>query len=159
MPGPPPKRSDQRRRRNVPAAGVPDQADGADVVEVPSADDSWNPVARAWYESLARSGQSVFYEPSDWATAFAVAESMSREFEPQPIVVGTGKDAQVEMHRVAPKAASVAAWLKASSQLMATEADRRRMALELQRSTPDGDEEGGDVTHLDDVRSRIRGAS
>jgi hypothetical protein len=143
----------------VPAAGVAVRAPGAEVVEVPSADPSWNPVAVRWYESLAMSGQSKFYEPSDWATAFAVAESMSREFEPQPIVIGTGKDATVQMHRVAPKAASVAAWLKAASQLMATEGDRRRMALELERPAPDGDEEGGDVTHLDDVRGRLRSTS
>lgn len=158
MPGPPPKRSDQRRRTNTPAAGEVTVAPAGEVPEIPDADPTWNPVAARWFESLKVSGQHVFYEASDWMTAYAVAESMSREFEPQPLVVGTGKDAKVEMHRMAPKAASLAAWLKGAASLLATEGDRRRAALELQRPGPADEGEGGDVPHLDDVRRRLRGA-
>lgn len=140
--GPVPKRSNQRRRENAPEV-APTRAPGAASVEVPPADPAWNPVAARWYESLAESGQSAFYEPSDWAVAWLLAESMSRELEPQPLVVGSGADAKVEMHRMPPKAASVAAWLKGMSQLIATEGDRRRVGLELQRSAPD---EGGSAS-------------
>ena len=135
--GPVPKRSDQRRRENAPEVS-PTKAPGAASVSIPSADPEWNPVAVRWYESLAESGQSAFYEPSDWASAWLLAESMSRELEPQPLVVGSGEHAKVEMHRMPPKAASVAAWLKGMSQLIATEGDRRRIGLELQRPAADG---------------------
>jgi hypothetical protein len=155
--GPVPKRSSQRRRTNTPAAGEPKVAPGGTVVEVPAADPDWHPVALRWFESLGGSGQSAFYESSDWMTAFVVAESMSRELKPQPVVVGTGRDAKVEMHAQAPKAASVAAWLKASAALLATEGDRRRVALELTRGKVE--EEGpADVAHLNDARARLRGA-
>ena len=71
--GPIPKRSAERRRRNKvitdkatpPATGL--------TVEVPPADPSWHTLAVGWYESLKISGQSQFYEPSDWAAAQVAA--------------------------------------------------------------------------------------
>jgi hypothetical protein len=155
VPGPPPARSEQRRRRNEPATGSPVKAPAGEPFEVPPPGEGWHEIARRWYESLGRSGQSAFYEESDWLTAFAVAESMSREFKPQPLVVGKGEHASVEMVELPPKAASLTAWLKAAGDLLATEGNRRRVALELQRPKP---EEGGDVSHLDDARQRLRGA-
>lgn len=157
--GPPPKRSDQRRRRNAPAAGEPESAPGGEVV-VPDADPGWHPVALRWFESLKSSGQSRFYESSDWGLAFLLAESMSRELNDQPIVVGKGPDATVEMHKVPPKGASLAAWLKGMTALLVSEGDRRRAALELQRPQPEprGGEEDGSVTILDSWRTRTEGA-
>lgn len=149
--GPTPKRSDQRRRTNKPAAGEPTEAPGAPVVVRPDADPDWHPVAAAWFTSLAGSGQASFYEPSDWATAVVLAESMSRELKPQPLVVGD----QVEMVSLPPKAASLAAWLKGMTALLATEGDRRRSALELQRDRGDEGKEAGDVAWLDDARARL----
>lgn len=149
--GPTPKRSEQRRRRNVPETGEPAKAPAAAEVERPVADPGWHPVAAAWFGSLAGSGQSAFYEPSDWATAVVLAEAMSRELSPQPMVVGD----VVEMVTLPPKAASVAAWLKGMTALLATEGDRRRVAVELQRARKGEGEEAGDVAWLDDARSRL----
>lgn len=109
-------------------------------------------MAKQWFESLARSGQSAFYEPADWATAVVVAESMSRELKPQPVVVAGG---EVRMVELPPKAASVAAWLKGMTALLATEGDRRRALMELQRPKPGG-EDGVDVSWIDDARRRLR---
>lgn len=147
--GPPPKRSDQRRRSNEPVAGDPVQAPAGDPVEIPPGDESWHPIALAWYRALEKSGQSIFYVQSDWLTAYSVAESMSREFKPQPMVVG-GK---VELYELPPKAASLTAWLKAGAGLLATEGDRRRAGLELVREPMS--EEVGDVAWIDDARSRL----
>lgn len=159
--GPPPKRSDQRRRRNVPAAGEPQSAPGVAPV-VPDPDPEWHPVARRWFESLKGSGQAAFYQSSDWALAFVLAESMSRELNPQPVVVGRGEDARVEMLNLPPKGASLAAWLKGMTALLVSEGDRRRAALELQRPSPVGsDREGGEagnVAVLDAWRARTEGA-
>lgn len=155
MSGPVPKRSEQRRRRNKRPQELT-KSDGAAEVPVPEADPEWHPVARQWFESLARSGQSHWYEPSDWATAFVVAEAMSRELNPQPLVVASGKEASIEMVSMPPKSASIAAWLKAATALLVTEGDRRRMSMELQR--PVAEEGDDDVAWLDDARLRLRGA-
>lgn len=153
--GPPPKRSDQRRRANAPARGEPTKAAGAKKVTRPRVDPKWHPVAKRWFESLAGSGQAQFYEPSDWATAYLLAESISRELHPQPIVVGKGADAEVQMVTLPPKGTALAAWLKGMTALMVTEGDRRRAALELQRPAA-GEADDGKVSHLDDARRRLR---
>lgn len=154
MPGPTPKRSDQRRRRNAPATPIT-HASGAATVPVPRVDGKWHPVAKRWFKSLKDSGQSAFYEPSDWAVAVLIAESMSRDLNPQ--VVGITETGKVVKERIPLKGASLAAYLKAMTALLVTEGDRRRAALELER--PDEDEQGEDaaVTALDDFRARVSG--
>lgn len=147
--GPPPKRASQRRRVNKPEVPVT-QAPGARTVVVPEADPEWHPVAARWFVSLGQSGQSVFYEPSDWATAYTIAESMSREFKPQPVVTDEG----VSWVSFPPKAASLSAWLKGMTALMATEGDRRRLRLELERGQ--AQEAKADVAWIDDARRRLR---
>jgi hypothetical protein len=157
--GPPPKRSDQRRRRNKPAAGAVTKSRGRRA-QMPAADESWHPVALAWYRALGESGQAAFYQASDWATAFAAAETLSRELHPQPMVVGNGADARVEMHKLPVKAATLAAFLKSCTSLLATEGDRRRAAIELEEPESDkGSAEGGSsVSSLDAWRGRTGGA-
>lgn len=152
--GPVPKRSSQRRRKNkttpvesAPAAPV--------VVDVPESHAKWHPAAKAWFESLGRSGQSAFYEPSDWALAYLIAESISRDLKPQ--VVGVNEETGEPVMAVIPmKGASLSAYLKAMTALMVTEGDRRRARLELERggSEPAVDP---DVPNLDDFRARLAG--
>jgi hypothetical protein len=153
--GPPPKRSDQRRRANKPVQPVV-KAPGKPAVQ-PASDPDWHPIARMWFESLGESGQSVFYQSSDWLSAYAIAESMSREFAPQPMVVGSGPAAHVEMVTLPPKAASLAAWLKGMSGLLVLEGDRRRVQLELERTPVVGKQEAASVSSLDSWRTRIDG--
>lgn len=155
--GPIPNRSDRRRRRNKPVVEVT-AADGADSVPVPEADEKWHAVARGWYESLAVSGQSAFYEPSDWATAVLIAESISRDLKPQ--VVGVHPETGEPVMATIPlKGASLTAYLKAMTALLVTEGDRRRAAVELERPQPgDRDAERDDgVAQLDDYRRRLSG--
>ncbi len=89
MPGPTPKRTEQRRRRNKPTVRV-EQPFGQ-VAKPPSAPRGWHPVARRWYNSLQASGQ--FYEASDWSTAYMVAEDMSRAFHARCPVGGAAMTA------------------------------------------------------------------
>ncbi len=57
---------------------------------------------------------------------------------------------------MAPKGASLAAWLKGMAALMVTEGERRRAGLELQRGpTGVSGEEVGDVSELDEYRERL----
>src|SRR4051794_35070560 len=73
---PMPKRSDQRRRRNKPDTPLR-KGQAQPFVECPPADPEWDKRAIAWYDSLALSGQSVFYEPTDWNTAQAAGALLS----------------------------------------------------------------------------------
>jgi hypothetical protein len=120
--GPVPKRSEER-------VGHPKIAGGIDagITKAPAAkrrptwpapNPDWDPIARRWYDSLKKSGQSHFYEASDMATAYFVAEAV-HEYQ-----VGRGRGAQM-----------FAALTAAMSTLLSTEADRRRAGIELTRET------------------------
>lgn len=74
--GPVPKRTESRQRRNVSDVDVK-RADGAEDVSQPSPDPDWHPIATRLWESLGRSGQSRFYEPSDWAVAYSLMDDLS----------------------------------------------------------------------------------
>lgn len=155
--GPVPKRSEQRRRANKPAtlSGEISKAPATPTVEAPEASEEWHPVARRWYLSLAASGQATFYEPSDWATAYLIAESISRDLNPQFVGVTAG-DRSEPIYEVIPlKGASLAAYLKAMGNLLATEGDRRRASIELQRGAVIDVDEDASVTAMADYRAQI----
>jgi hypothetical protein len=115
--GPVPKRSSERRRRNKPEGAEVVQAPTVCVLEWPAVDEDWHPIAARWYRSLERSGQSQFYEDSDVAAAVYVAEAMSRSLK--------GKLSSVMF----------AAVMSAMTELLTTEAARRRARIELERQT------------------------
>jgi hypothetical protein len=153
--GPIPKRSDQRRRRNKPEVEI-DTAPSAPVSAAPEPAAGWHPIARDWYVSLGRSGQSAFYQPSDWATAFLIAESMSRDLKPQ--FVGTDAEGAPIIMAIPLKGASLASYLKAMTVLLATEGDRRRARLELERGKRAEDlDDIASVTAISDWQSRLSG--
>ena len=113
---PVPKRSDQRRRRNV--EGRPDKVAAQGGVEVPEPEGAWHPVARDWFLSLAESGQSQFFEPSDWQHARYIAEAMTTN-------LNAGKfSAQL-----------FASVESAMNNLGSTEGARRRLRIEVERAT------------------------
>lgn len=161
MPGPVPKRSDERRRRNIPAGGPTVQvdleaiADGAEAdslealialpiaipepIEATDEDDrgGWHPMARELWDSFSRSGQALFWEPSDWAIAKLICESLSRDLKPQFVGVtpgADGMDGEPIFEKIPLKGASLGAYLKAFNSLMLTEGDRRRLSIELERT-------------------------
>jgi hypothetical protein len=145
--GPIPKRADERRRRNKVDTT---QVEVYGEVEPPPADERWHKVALDWYTSLAESGQSKFYEPSDWATAYMVAESISRDMKPQ--VVGVHPETGEPIMAVVPlKGTSLSSYLKAMAVLLVTEGDRRRVQMEIVRR-PEPVEAPAGVTRLDDYR-------
>lgn len=131
--GPVPKRSDQRRRRNKDVPMTTGRA-AEDVVQ-PDADPDWHPIAREWYDSLAESGQSFWFEPSDWATAKYVAEAMSRN------LLSGRFSGQL-----------FAAVLAGTTSLLSTEGDRRRLRIELERGTQDTTAEDAKVAVMDRYR-------
>lgn len=149
--GPVPKRSDQRRRTNEPTNPIT-RGQAASKVSVPRSDAKWHPVAKKWYESLAKSGQAAFYEPSDWATAFLIAESMSRDLNPQ--FVGITERGDLAYESIPLKGASLGAYLKAMASLMVTEGDRRRLQVELERPEPTKASTPSNVTDISASRRK-----
>lgn len=145
--GPIPERAADRRRRNkVDITRV----EMFGKVEPPPADERWHKIARDWYDALAESGQARFYEPSDWATAYMVAESISRDMKPQ--VVGVHPETGEPTMAIVPlKGTSLSAYLKAMAVLLVTEGDRRRVQMEITRR-PEPTEAPADVIVLDDFR-------
>lgn len=139
--GPIPKRSDQRRRRNKPESEV-DKAQSGMNSRGPELGMNVHSLAAEWYESLRSSGQSVYFEPSDWAQARILAEALSRVLESDK----------------APNGQFLASWFSAAGELLTTEGARRRMRLELQRDDVSGDEdEDAAVSMLDEYRKRVSG--
>lgn len=136
--GPVPKRSSERRRQNK-ESKVETVAGVVDVVAIPPADPKWHPIALGLYESLRSSGQSQFYEPSDWWKAQYICDAMSRNL------------------RQKQKFSSVlfAAVNSGLSDLLVDEASRRRVRLEIERNANEGAPPG--VTAIADYRQRLGG--
>ncbi|WP_245876964.1 hypothetical protein [Streptomyces uncialis] len=107
---------------------------------LPDPDPLWHPIAADWYLSLRESGQAAFYEPSDWAMARYAAELMSR---------GLCSDRP-------PNGQYVAALNSVMASLLATEGDRRRARIELERK-PTARQAPASVTAIADYRSSIGG--
>jgi hypothetical protein len=180
MPGPVPKTSGQRRRRNQtwvdrspagsarvrpdepPRTGkgsstkawreyaeklgheVPEGATRGQIIAMvdeglPSGEsEEWHPLARDWYRSLADSGQSRWYEPSDWQTARILADLLSKALRSRKVT-----------------AALIERWQVGATELLTTEGARRRVRLELERDAAGQDEEPvADVADLDAARRR-----
>lgn len=152
-----PKRSDQRRRHTK-KEDQPDTPPAAAEVKAPDPDPDWHQVAKLWYESLADSGQSIYYEPSDWAMAYVLAESMSRDMNPQVVGISE-RTGEAVVETIPLKGASLSAYLKGMTALLVSEADRRRASIELQRKpAPNpGDEEAATIARLDEYRDRAAG--
>jgi hypothetical protein len=129
-----PKRTAERRRRNAVPGETTVHMPGR--VRVPSLPPTTHPIARRWYLSLKQSGQAQFFEPSDWASALLVAETMTR---------------LLNARRFSSQLFS-GVWA-AMEDLMTTEASRRRARLEVERATP---EENDDApTALDEYRKAL----
>jgi hypothetical protein len=116
--GPVPKRSDERRRRNNSKVDTGPNQVGALGPPCPE----WvTGLAGRWYDSLRTSGQAVFYVDSDWAVALIVCKA---------IMVFEAKASAFMFGQIT----------SAMGSLGATEGDRRRLRIELERVTVDEDE-------------------
>lgn len=104
------------------------------------ANNDWHEDAIAWYESLAKSGQSAHYQQSDVALAYIVAGQLSDYLE---IPHGTGRGAQM-----------LQALLSAMSNLGTSLADRRRLQLEIATGKPKEDPQASIQSALADLLSK-----
>lgn len=138
--GPVPKRSSQRRRANKPEVPIIHAPSGPVSAGVPSPSDEWHPLAREWFTALGHSGQSQFFEASDWAQANVWAHLLS-----------------VELMKDKPSAMMIAAWSSGAAELLTTEGARRRVRIELERAvSSDPGQDHADAT-VTDLMDRIGG--
>lgn len=139
MPGPAPKRSSQRRRRNVVDI---DRVELAGTVEAPPlAVEDVHPLAADLYESLKASGQARWYEPSDWARAQLLVWSLSK-------MLNSGR----------PSAMLLAALQKDMDALLVSEAERRRVRMEIERGPADDSAERAKVAQMEAYRRAAGGS-
>ena len=119
-----PKRAIERRRRNH--SGDVDTVQAIGEVRPPPASRDWHPIAVRWFRSLKESAFVVYYEPSDWAAAYLLAEVMSRGLGGKPVA---GKK------RPSPKVSAelFAVIWKGMGDLLTTESSRRRVRIEIER--------------------------
>lgn len=136
--GPPPKRSDERIRRNKPEVEV-DKVEMIGTVEVPELGltDPHELIAD-FYESLKQSGQARYYEPSDWQYARITLHFLDR-------LVKSAK----------PSGQMLATITTSLSNLMVSEGDRRRLRMEVERNTGAGDAEDNVVDVAEMFRRRF----
>lgn len=73
--GPVPKRSDQRRRRNIPTGPPVEQVGGA-AIEVPPLGIPVSDVVAEWYAALADGPEARYYTPAMWQRARIVAQML-----------------------------------------------------------------------------------
>lgn len=119
MPGPVPKRSEDRVRRNKPDVEVT-RIPTTPQAKPPAENRAWHIAAKRWYRSLRHSGQAVFYEPSDWAYAQLAADLLTEE-------LGSNK----------PRASMISEVLSMMDNLLTSEGARRRVRIELVRAGQD----------------------
>lgn len=137
--GPVPKRSEDRKRRNkTPGGSV--KACGAARVNVPRGNSDWAAVAKRLYKGLRDSGQSRFFEPSDWAFAYFMMDEITRYTE-------CGRqNGQV-----------LSSLLSGLSSLLVTEGERRRVGMELTRSDSQPGDGEKNVLVMEQWRERMGG--
>lgn len=136
--GPVPKRSEERHRRNAPEQPIT-RAAGATEVSIPEADPKWHPIATQLWESLKTSGQSRFYEPSDWALAYSLMEDLSRYKK------SAKRSGQM-----------LTAIMSGLSDLLVSEGDRRRVGIELSRPETEHKKQSEGVAEMNEWRKRLR---
>lgn len=135
--GPVPKRSEQRRRRNAVEIDRAPLSAGGQVLG-PEPPDWLDGLALDVYESLRRSGQAVYYTDSDWAAALVVCKA-------------------VEAFERRPSAHMLTAILSGFGSLAATEGDRRRLRIELERAGEGDEDEAAGVTAIHEWQRRLSG--
>jgi hypothetical protein len=118
-------------------AEQPDVVRLSEPAKAPPARRDWAPEAKAWYRALTRSGQARYFEPSDWELARLVADLLTRQLR--------AERPSGEVWKVI---------LAAMSSLGTTEADRRRMRIEVERPAAVAEEEARQaaVTVLEEFR-------
>lgn len=127
MPSPIPKRGNEghpyaAKRRNEKIT----KARSEDDVFIPPVDEEWHPIAKMLYKSAQTSGQSRFYQSSDWVVLYSFCEDLSNyKFHDKrsPTMLASLNSVMLN--------------------LCLTEGDRRKVHIELEKDLPTEDKSAG----------------
>lgn len=107
------------------------------------------PLTKGFWESLKESGQAKYYEPSDWMTALTALHLLDLQIRPY-----INKEQKLVYGSVSPT--MVAAVWQMLTSIAVTEGERRRLRIEVDRSTG-VDEDGAKVIPISKVyEDRLR---
>ncbi|MFD6636757.1 hypothetical protein ACFWDN_13180 [Micromonospora chalcea] len=136
--GPVPNREDDLARpRERKGGDVQSVTKGeARPTKVPNADRDWHPIARKLWDSVKESGQTDFYQQSDWAILYSLCDDLSH-------------------FKKSSKRSSQMAQVIYSSlgNLLVTEGDRRRVRIEL--SEPEEEQKPAAVLAIADYQNLL----
>jgi hypothetical protein len=117
MPGPVPKRSDQRVRRNKDEAGTITKIEAPTAVEVPELDIiAAHPMVVDFWAALTESAQKQYFEPTDWQYARFTLWIMND-------MLTSGNTSAMKFQAIQ----------SALSDLLVSEGARRRVRIEIKR--------------------------
>ena len=105
-------------------------------VKIPNADRDWHPIARRLWDSLKTSGQSDFYQNSDWAFAYSLCEDLSHYKK-------SGKRSGQMLQTI----------YSAFERLLVAEGDRRRVRIEL--NEPEDEQDSAAVLAIADYKKEL----
>lgn len=136
IPGPIGNRSDDLARPRERKGGdqIPVTKGEARPVTIPEPDENWHEIAKLLWESLKTSGQSDFYQNSDWALAYSICDDLSYYKKPLFYKDGT------EYHKRSGQMLQTI--YSAMERLLVSEGDRRRVRIELSAPQVDEDDVG-----------------
>ncbi len=116
MPGPVPNREENLARpRSRKGKEIRPVTKGTTLPAIiPEPDPNWHPIARMLWDSLQTSGQSAYYQSSDFAIAYSICDD-------------------IDVYKRQTKRSSMFAGViySAMASLLMTEGDRRRVRIEL----------------------------
>ena len=147
MSGPVPRRSEDLARPRERKGGdqVPVTKGQLRPVRIPAADPKWHPIAKRLYNACKTSGQSDFYQNSDWMMLWSVCEDLS--FYKTPRVSRDGEEYSKRSGQM------LQTIYTAMERLLVTEGDRRRVRIEL--SAPEEEGESAAVLAIADYRAEL----
>lgn len=139
MPGPPPKPSSQRRRRNRPASfGEAEPVRSETAVDAPELGFEAHSLVTDLYDSLATSVEGQCFSPADWQRARIELHYLNE-------LLSAGQT---------PGAMAWGAVQSALNTLLVSPAEKRRLGIELAKPQVDADEDAA-VAKLDEYRARL----
>lgn len=138
MPGPVPNREEDRARPRSRKGGEQREVTKGTMrtVEIPEADFDWHPAALKIWLGLKASGQSDFFQQSDWAFAHSLMDDLT-------YYKRSGRRSPEMLKAI----------MSGLSNLLVTEADRRRVRIELQQ--PEDEGEPAAVLAIADYRAAL----
>jgi hypothetical protein len=110
---------------------------------IPAADPTWHPIALMLWNAAIESGQTDFYESSDYALLYSLCEDLSTYKKPS-----IDKDGNEYVKRNGQILATI---YSALGDLLISEGQRRRLRLELE----DEVEEDAEVIDINERKRRI----